>query len=55
MKSLVGGLRGTGTSANRNVVISGNHSGDSTERICGTSAGIMKTTELSVTSTGVDH
>ncbi|KAJ4393528.1 hypothetical protein N0V93_002740 [Gnomoniopsis smithogilvyi] len=49
MKSFMSGLRGAGTSADRNVVISGNHSGDSTERIYDT-AGIVKTTELTVSS-----
>lgn len=50
MKSFLSGLRSGGTVADRNVVISGNHDGDSTELIYNTS-GIVKTTELTVTST----
>lgn len=54
MKSFMSGLRGTGTSTERNVVISGHHSGDSTELIYNTS-GIVKTTELTVSSSGAGH
>lgn len=54
MVSFLNGLRGTDTAVERSTVVSGNHSGDSTELIISTT-GIIKTTELTVSSAGVDH